>query len=100
VATLQPATSVAVRRLDSGAGVGEALGVANTFGVSSAQPLVGREAELAMAGAAVRGLGEGRASVLAIEGEPGIGKTRLVQTVVDDAPSRDVAVFWGQAHPF
>jgi len=68
--------------------------------VSSAEGLVGREAELAMAAAAVRQLGEGRASVLVIEGEAGIGKTRLVQAIVDDARSRDVAVFCGQAHPF
>ena len=61
---------------------------------------MGREAELALAAAAVRQLREGQASVLVIEGEAGIGKTRLVQSIVDDARSRDVAVFWGQAHPF
>jgi len=38
--------------------------------------------------------------VLVIEGEAGIGKTRLVQSIVGDARSRDVAVFCGQAHPF
>ena len=59
----------------------------------SAEGLVGREAELALAAAAVRELSEGRASVLAIEGEAGIGKTRLVQSIVDDARSRDVTVF-------
>ena len=37
---------------------------------------------------------------LVIEGEAGIGKTRLVQSIIDDARSRDVAVFCGQAHPF
>ena len=63
------------------------------FRVSSAEGLVGREAELALAAAAVRELSEGRASVLAIEGEAGIGKTRLVQSIVDDARSRGVAVF-------
>ena len=68
--------------------------------MSSAEGLVGREAELALAAAAVRQLSEGRASALAIEGEAGIGKTRLVQSIVDDARSRDVAVFCGQAHPF
>ncbi|HZD01221.1 MAG TPA: AAA family ATPase [Actinomycetes bacterium] len=68
--------------------------------MSSADGLVGREAELALAAAAVRQLSEGRASALAIEGEAGIGKTRLVQSIVDDARSRDVAVFCGQAHPF
>jgi DNA-binding CsgD family transcriptional regulator/tetratricopeptide (TPR) repeat protein len=61
---------------------------------------VGREAELAIAAAAVRDLSEGRASVLTIEGEAGIGKTRLVQSIVDDARARQVAVFCGQAHPF
>ena len=55
--------------------------------MSSAEGLVGREAELALAGAAVRQLREGRASVLVIEGEAGIGKTGLVQSIVDDARS-------------
>jgi predicted ATPase len=74
--------------------------VANTVGASSADGLVGREPELAVAALAVRELSEGRASVLAIEGEAGIGKTRLVQSIVADARSRDVAVYCGQAHPF
>lgn len=68
--------------------------------MSAAEGLVGREAELALAAAAVRQLSEGRASVLVIEGEAGIGKTRLVQGIIDDARSRGVAVFCGQAHPF
>jgi DNA-binding CsgD family transcriptional regulator len=68
--------------------------------VSSLVGLVGREAELGLAAAAVRQLTERRASALAIEGEAGIGKTRLVQSMVDDARSRGVAVFCGQAHPF
>ena len=62
--------------------------------------LVGREAELALAAAAVRDLSEGRASTLVIEGEAGIGKTRLVDCIVDDARSRGIAVYGGQAHPF
>lgn len=66
----------------------------------SAEALVGRGRELAMASAATRELFEGRASVLVIEGEAGIGKTRLVQHIVDDARSRGAAVFHGQAHPF
>ena len=61
---------------------------------------MGREAELALAAAAVRQLSEGQASALAIEGEAGIGKTRLVQSIIDDARSRDVTVFYVQAHPF
>ena len=61
---------------------------------------MGREAEVGLAAAAVRQLSEGRASVLAIEGEAGIGKTRLVQGIAEDARSRGMAVFCGQAHPF
>jgi DNA-binding CsgD family transcriptional regulator/tetratricopeptide (TPR) repeat protein len=68
--------------------------------MSLAEGLVGREAELALAAAAVRQLSEGRSSALVVEGEAGIGKTRLVQSITDDARSRDVAVFCGQAHPF
>ncbi len=86
--------------LDSSAGVAEALGVTKAVGVSSVEGLVGREAELAVAAAAVRELSGGRASALVIEGEAGIGKTRLVQSIIDDARSRDGAVFYGQAHPF
>ena len=76
--------------LDSGAGVEEPL---NMF---AAEGLVGREVELALAAAAVRDLSEGRASPLVIEGEAGIGKTRLVECVVDDPSSRGVAVYGGQ----
>ena len=89
----------AVLGLDYGAVVTEALGVSDTF-VVSWEELVGRDNELALTAAAVRRLGEGRASALVIEGEAGIGKTRLVQSIVDDARARGVAVFWGQAHPF
>src|SRR5215471_18293383 len=79
---------------------GKIWGVGEALRMSSAQGLVGREAELALAAAAVRRLSEGRASALVVEGEAGIGKTRLVQSIADDARSRDVAVFCGQAHPF
>ncbi len=68
--------------------------------MASAEGLIGREAEFAVAMAAVRELGEGRASALAIEGEAGIGKTRLVQSLVDHARSRGVTALCGEAHPF
>jgi DNA-binding CsgD family transcriptional regulator len=68
--------------------------------VSKGEPFVGRESELALALTSIAELLEGRASVLVIEGEAGIGKTRLVQRTVDDARSRGAAVFSGQAHPF
>lgn len=68
--------------------------------MSSADGLVGREAEFGQAAAAVRKLSDGRSSALAIEGQAGIGKTRLAQSIIDYARSRDVAVFCGQSHPF
>ena len=43
------------------------------FRMPAAEGLVGREAELAEAAAAVRELSAGRASILVIEGEAGIG---------------------------
>jgi predicted ATPase len=74
--------------------------VVETSRVGRADGLVGREAELAVAAAAVRELSQGRASALAIEGEAGIGKTRVVQSLVDEARARGMAVFCGEAHPF
>ena len=68
--------------------------------MGSAEGLVGREPELALAAAAMRRLRDGYAAALVIEGEAGIGKTRLVQSLIEDARSRDVAVFSGQSHPF
>ncbi len=86
--------SVAVVRLDSGAAVGEA------FSVVFADGLVGRGTELDVLASALRELGDGAASTLTIEGEAGIGKTRLVQRLVDDAASNGVATYCGHAHPF
>ena len=42
-------------------------------------PLVGRRAELAALGTALREAERGRGSVVLVTGEPGLGKTRLVQ---------------------
>ena len=42
-------------------------------------PLVGREAELTALGRALRDAADGRGSVALLVGEPGLGKTRLVQ---------------------
>lgn len=68
--------------------------------MASADSLVGREAELGVAATAVGDLIDGRASALVIEGEAGIGKTRLVQVIAEDARSRGAVVFSGQGHPF
>src|SRR5690242_20949190 len=49
--------------------------------VSSAVLPVGRSAELALATALVRDLGDGRAGALIVEGEGGIRKTHLVHAL-------------------
>jgi DNA-binding CsgD family transcriptional regulator len=62
--------------------------------------LVGRAAELGLVLDELARLGEGPSSVLVIEGEAGIGKTRLVQGMVDEARSRSLRVLSGGGHPF
>ena len=46
-------------------------------------PLVGRQAELEVLGTALREAAQGRGSVVVLVGEPGLGKTRLVQDCRD-----------------
>ena len=62
--------------------------------------LVGRDAELAVAAAALCELGDGCAAAVVIEGEPGIGKTRLTRIIGDEALAAGAQVFRGEAHPF
>jgi DNA-binding SARP family transcriptional activator len=57
---------------------------------------VGRDLELRQALAALDEAREG-ARVVLVEGEPGIGKTRLVEEVAAEAARRGVAVHWGRA---
>jgi predicted ATPase/class 3 adenylate cyclase len=59
-------------------GVGPVLGAKTTATVESL-PLVGREAELAALLAAVASLDRNRGAVAEIVGEPGLGKSRLVE---------------------
>ncbi len=67
---------------------------------SSARPIVGREAELEQLEAALEALGSGAASCVAIEGEPGIGKTRLLHELRDRAEARGCLVLAGSAAEF
>jgi predicted ATPase len=70
------------------------------LGTSREPTLRGRDDEAGQLRAVVDRAMAGRLSVAVIEGEAGIGKTRLVQTVVEDARGRGVNVDSGQAHPF
>jgi DNA-binding CsgD family transcriptional regulator len=63
--------------------------------VTRAGALVGRDNEMALLTSLIRELGQGRGGSLLIEGEPGIGKSALVQAAVAKAPEAGCQVFWG-----
>ncbi len=48
----------------------------------------------------VRDVQAGQAAVLLVEGEAGIGKSRLVQSLIGEAYAAGAVVFRGEAHPF
>ena len=62
--------------------------------------LVGRKGEVELARRLVHGLHRGQGATLIIEGEAGIGKTRLVHWLFEEGRSAGVAIYRGQAHPF
>lgn len=62
--------------------------------------VVGRNRELALARRIVADLRQSLGTTLLIEGEAGIGKSRLVQWMVDEAGSADITVLRGEGHPF
>ncbi|HLK76555.1 MAG TPA: AAA family ATPase [Streptosporangiaceae bacterium] len=63
--------------------------------VTPAGGLVGRESELALLTGLIRELARGSGGSVLIEGEPGIGKTALVQSATAEAPEAGCDVFWG-----
>jgi adenylate cyclase len=58
-------------------------------------PLAGRQAEMAVLGGALRDAANGRGSVVILTGEPGVGKTRLVQ----ECRRRFMALAWPEMGP-
>jgi AAA ATPase domain len=58
-------------------------------------PLVGRDTELAQLDASLRALATGLGGTVLVEGEPGIGKSALVQGALDKAADLGCQVFWG-----
>jgi hypothetical protein len=61
------------------------------------EPLIGRDEELASLRDALAQASAGSARVVAIAGEPGIGKTRLVDEAAAEAGARGAAVVRGRA---
>jgi DNA-binding CsgD family transcriptional regulator len=59
-------------------------------------PLVGRTAELARLEVALDQADGGRGGLVLVAGEPGIGKTRLVEELAARAADRDALVVWGR----
>ena len=57
--------------------------------------LVGRDSEMALLTGLIREVARGRGSSVLIEGEPGVGKSELVQAAVARAPEAGCQVFWG-----
>ena len=63
--------------------------------VTPAGALVGRDSEMALLTGLIRDVARGRGGSVLIEGEPGIGKSALVQAAVAEAPEAGCEVFWG-----
>jgi len=68
-------------------------------GLGRSDPLVGRRRQLAALEAALQKARQGSGQVVLVAGEPGIGKTRLVEEVVAGAAARAGAILiaWGRA---
>jgi tetratricopeptide (TPR) repeat protein len=62
-----------------------------------ARVFVGRAEELALVRAALERAIAGRGAVFLVSGEPGIGKTELVDRLAADAEARGAPVVWGRA---
>jgi DNA-binding CsgD family transcriptional regulator len=62
--------------------------------------VVGRNGELALARRILTDLRRGLGTTLLMEGEAGIGKSRLVQWMVDEARSAGISALRGEGHPF
>ncbi|GLY28840.1 hypothetical protein Kisp02_22050 [Kineosporia sp. NBRC 101731] len=61
----------------------------------TAAGLVGRSEELALLRDCVEMAFDGRPAIRIVEGEPGVGKTRLVQEIATEASRRGALVVWG-----
>jgi DNA-binding CsgD family transcriptional regulator len=63
--------------------------------VTPAGALVGRDGEMALLAGLIKHVARGQGSSVLIEGEPGIGKSALVQAAVAEAQVAGCQVFWG-----
>jgi DNA-binding SARP family transcriptional activator/tetratricopeptide (TPR) repeat protein len=63
---------------------------------ATAPPFVGRSAELALVRSRLALAAEGDGQIVLVSGEPGAGKTRLVEEVAGDAEAEGARVAWGR----
>ncbi len=66
------------------------------FDLATPVPMVGRDGPRSRAVSAIEAALTGRGAVLLVEGEPGVGKTRLLESVAEDANWRGLGVLWGE----
>jgi DNA-binding CsgD family transcriptional regulator len=57
---------------------------------------VGREPELRTLREHVAAVHDGRGSLVLVSGEPGIGKTRLVELLAEEAAAQETRILWGR----
>jgi len=69
------------------------------FEEGDASPFVGREGERSIFAERLDAVLEGSGRILLVEGEAGVGKTRLLQGVATDAQWRGMDVVWGRSAP-
>jgi class 3 adenylate cyclase/tetratricopeptide (TPR) repeat protein len=62
--------------------------------------LIGRQAERSTLGELVQGLAAGRGAIAGVLGEPGIGKSRLIQQVMTDTQDANVRWVEGRAYSY
>ncbi|MEV5840440.1 BTAD domain-containing putative transcriptional regulator [Streptomyces sp. NPDC051985] len=70
-----------------------------TAGASAADRLVGRAEELAVVRHAVESALAGSTGLVLVEGEPGVGKTRLLEEAGAEANRQGALVVWGRCLP-
>ena len=70
--------------------------MATGIGAAGSAPFVGREAEIGTLLAALADAASGQGRILLIGGEPGVGKTRLVDEFSGRAEAEGVLVLWGR----
>ncbi len=63
-------------------------------------PFVGRATQRELLQSVMTMVANGRSATVSVTGEAGAGKTRLVNELVDDFPSREVTIFAGVCAPY